>query len=153
MGDNCYLMAEMFFTDSDTLRLVSPARKWLPPVKSRTLRQRPGDLMFEEEQGRQMQYRFLGRTGMKVSELAWVPCSSVDRRPTLRVLSAAYEAGIGTIDTADIPPLGRKTGGVPRQSLARFGATSPARPPHPRLRCAGGWVTGRTMKDYPALIL
>ncbi|HLE15594.1 MAG TPA: aldo/keto reductase [Anaerolineales bacterium] len=52
-----------------------------------------------------MQYRFLGRTGMKVSELCLGSMQfgwTADEPASHAVLSAAYQAGINFIDTADI---------------------------------------------------
>ncbi|MEJ2708150.1 MAG: aldo/keto reductase [Anaerolineales bacterium] len=52
-----------------------------------------------------MQYRNLGRTGLKVSELCLGSMQfgwTADETAAQRVLSAAYEAGINFIDTADV---------------------------------------------------
>ncbi len=52
-----------------------------------------------------MEYRSLGRTGLKVSELCLGTMQfgwTADEPASLRVLDAAYEAGINFIDTADV---------------------------------------------------
>lgn len=52
-----------------------------------------------------MEYRNLGRTGLKVSELCLGTMQfgwTADRDTSLQVLNAAYEAGINFIDTADV---------------------------------------------------
>jgi aryl-alcohol dehydrogenase-like predicted oxidoreductase len=52
-----------------------------------------------------MQYRFLGRTGIKVSELCLGSMQfgwTADEAASYEVLSAAYGAGINFIDTADV---------------------------------------------------
>jgi aryl-alcohol dehydrogenase-like predicted oxidoreductase len=52
-----------------------------------------------------MEYRSLGRTGLKVSELCLGTMQfgwTADETQSLRILSAAYEAGINFIDTADV---------------------------------------------------
>ncbi len=52
-----------------------------------------------------MEYRSLGRTGLKVSELCLGTMQfgwTADESTSLRVLSAAFEAGINFIDTADV---------------------------------------------------
>jgi aryl-alcohol dehydrogenase-like predicted oxidoreductase len=52
-----------------------------------------------------MEYRKLGRTGLKVSALCMGTMQfgwSVSEADTHRILSAAIEAGINFIDTADI---------------------------------------------------
>jgi aryl-alcohol dehydrogenase-like predicted oxidoreductase len=52
-----------------------------------------------------MQYRFLGRTGLKVSELCLGTMQfgwTADEPTSFEVLSAAYDAGVNFIDTADI---------------------------------------------------
>jgi len=52
-----------------------------------------------------MQYRKLGRTGLKVSELCLGTMQfgwTADKQTSHQVLSAAYQAGINFIDTADV---------------------------------------------------
>lgn len=52
-----------------------------------------------------MEYRNLGRTGLKVSELCMGTMQfgwTADEKTSFQVLTAAYEAGINFIDTADI---------------------------------------------------
>ncbi len=83
-----------------------------------------------------MEYRTLGKTGLKVSPLCMGTMQfgwSADEALSHRILSAAYEAGINFIDTADIYSrwapgnpggvseeiIGRwmKTAGIPREKL------------------------------------
>ncbi|GAB4488961.1 MAG: aldo/keto reductase [Anaerolineales bacterium] len=83
-----------------------------------------------------MEYRTLGKTGLKVSPLCMGTMQfgwSADEALSHRILSAAYEAGINLIDTADIYSrwvpgnpggvseeiIGRwmKTAGIPREKL------------------------------------
>ena len=58
-----------------------------------------------------MQYRRLGRGGVRVSEVvlgSWLTFgSSVDEEGTRRCVRAALDAGIGTFDTADVYALGK----------------------------------------------
>ena len=52
-----------------------------------------------------MEYKYLGRTGLKVSELCLGTMQfgwTADEATALKVLSAAFEAGINFIDTADV---------------------------------------------------
>ncbi len=52
-----------------------------------------------------MEYRSLGRTGLKVSELCLGTMQfgwTADEATSLKILSAAFEAGINFIDTADV---------------------------------------------------
>jgi voltage-dependent potassium channel beta subunit len=58
-----------------------------------------------------MQYRRLGRTGMKVSTVSlgsWLTFgSTVDDATTAAIVEAAFKAGINTVDTADVYALGK----------------------------------------------
>src|SRR3972149_744822 len=57
-----------------------------------------------------MQYRILGRTGLKVSEIGfgawgiggsmWGPASAMDNTESLKALTHAFELGINFFDTA-----------------------------------------------------
>ena len=52
-----------------------------------------------------MEYRLLGSTGVRVSELCLGTMQfgwTADKETTFSILDAAYEAGINFIDTADI---------------------------------------------------
>ena len=52
-----------------------------------------------------MEYRSLGRTGLKVSELCLGTMQfgwTADEATSFKILSAAFEGGINFIDTADI---------------------------------------------------
>ncbi len=58
-----------------------------------------------------MEYRSLGRTGLKVSELCLGSMQfgwTADEDTSFQVLSAAVDAGINFIDTADIIHAGQK---------------------------------------------
>ena len=73
-----------------------------------------------------MEYRYLGRTGLKVSETrAWARCTSAarpTRRRAARILDTFVDAGGTFIDTADVYS-GRRVRGDPRP-LAAAGATA-----------------------------
>ena len=53
-----------------------------------------------------MEYRHLGRTGIKVSELSfgsWVTFKNqVDVQAAVEVMSAAYDAGVNFFDNAEV---------------------------------------------------
>ena len=53
-----------------------------------------------------MEYRHLGRTGIKVSELSfgsWVTFNNqVDVKAALEIMSAAYDAGVNFFDNAEV---------------------------------------------------
>jgi voltage-dependent potassium channel beta subunit len=53
-----------------------------------------------------MEYRYLGRTGIRVSELSfgsWVTFhNQVDVKPAVEMMSAAYEAGVNFFDNAEV---------------------------------------------------
>jgi aryl-alcohol dehydrogenase-like predicted oxidoreductase len=72
-----------------------------------------------------MEYRNLGRTGLKVSTLCMGTMQfgwSVDEADTQRILSWAYEAGINFIDTADIYSkwVEGNPGGVAEEYIGRW---------------------------------
>jgi aryl-alcohol dehydrogenase-like predicted oxidoreductase len=72
-----------------------------------------------------MEYRNLGRTGLKVSALCMGTMQfgwSVDEADTQRILSRAYEAGINFIDTADIYSkwVEGNPGGVAEEYIGRW---------------------------------
>jgi aryl-alcohol dehydrogenase-like predicted oxidoreductase len=72
-----------------------------------------------------MEYRNLGRTGLKVSSLCMGTMQfgwSVDEADTQRILSWAYEAGINFIDTADIYSkwVEGNPGGVAEEYIGRW---------------------------------
>ncbi len=72
-----------------------------------------------------MQYRSLGKTGLKVSSLCLGTMQfgwSADEPLSHRILSAAYEAGINFIDTADIYSrwVTGNPGGVSEQIIGRW---------------------------------
>src|SRR5215470_3131845 len=78
-----------------------------------------------------MEYRHLGRSGLKISEIAygnWITHGSqVEEEAAAACVTAALEEGITTFDTADVyagtraeEVLGRALHGVRRQSLEIF---------------------------------
>lgn len=72
-----------------------------------------------------MEYRLLGRTGVRVSELCLGTMQfgwTADERTSLRVLDAAYERGINFIDTADVYSrwIEGNQGGVAEQILGKW---------------------------------
>ncbi len=72
-----------------------------------------------------MQYRSLGKTGLKVSSLCLGTMQfgwSADEPLSHRILSAAYDAGINFIDTADIYSrwVTGNPGGVSEQIIGRW---------------------------------
>jgi aryl-alcohol dehydrogenase-like predicted oxidoreductase len=72
-----------------------------------------------------MQYRTLGRTGLKVSALCMGTMQfgwSVNEEDSFKVLSAAYEAGINFLDTADIYSrwVEGNPGGVSEQIIGKW---------------------------------
>ncbi|MCL2466029.1 MAG: aldo/keto reductase family protein [Micrococcales bacterium] len=78
-----------------------------------------------------MRFRHLGRSGLKISEIAygnWLTHGSqVDDGTAVACVQAALEAGVTTFDTADIyadgaaeTVLGKALAGVPRESLEIF---------------------------------
>jgi aryl-alcohol dehydrogenase-like predicted oxidoreductase len=72
-----------------------------------------------------MQYRSLGRTGLKVSALCMGTMQfgwSVNEEDSFKVLSAAYEAGINFLDTADIYSrwVEGNPGGVSEQIIGKW---------------------------------
>ncbi len=72
-----------------------------------------------------MEYRNLGRTGLKVSELCMGSMQfgwTADESLSHRILSAAYEAGINFIDTADVYSrwVEGNPGGVAEQIIGRW---------------------------------
>lgn len=72
-----------------------------------------------------MEYRSLGRTGVKVSELCLGTMQfgwTADEGTSFEVLTAAYEAGINFIDTADVYTRRVETdyGGIAEALLGRW---------------------------------
>ena len=72
-----------------------------------------------------MEYRNLGRTGLKVSQLCMGTMQfgwSVDEKESHRILSHTYEAGINFIDTADMYSnwIDGNPGGVSEEILGRW---------------------------------
>ena len=78
-----------------------------------------------------MEYRHLGRSGLKISEIAygnWITHGSqVEEEAAVACVRAALDAGITTFDTADVyaggraeEVLGRALTGVPRDSIEIF---------------------------------
>ncbi len=72
-----------------------------------------------------MEYRNLGRTGLKVSELCLGSMQfgwTADEKLTFRILDAAYTAGINFIDTADIYSnwVAGNSGGVSETMIGRW---------------------------------
>ena len=53
-----------------------------------------------------MEYRHLGRTGIRVSELSfgsWVTFGNqVDVKPAVEMMAAAYDAGVNFFDNAEV---------------------------------------------------
>ncbi len=58
-----------------------------------------------------MLYRRLGRTGLKVSEISlgtWISCDNLaQKEASIRIIDAAYQAGINFFDTANVYSDGR----------------------------------------------
>lgn len=72
-----------------------------------------------------MEYRNLGRTGLKVSELCLGSMQfgwTADEKMTFRILDAAYAAGVNFIDTADIYSnwVAGNSGGVSETIIGRW---------------------------------
>ncbi|MEI7988357.1 MAG: aldo/keto reductase [Chloroflexota bacterium] len=72
-----------------------------------------------------MEYRYLGRTGLKVSELCMGTMQfgwTADESTAFQILSRAYEAGINFIDTADIYSrwVAGNPGGVAEKIIGRW---------------------------------
>src|SRR4030066_3939 len=72
-----------------------------------------------------MEYRSLGRTGLKVSELCLGTMQfgwTADEATALKVLSSAFDAGINFIDTADVYSRWAEgnPGGVAEQIIGRW---------------------------------
>jgi aryl-alcohol dehydrogenase-like predicted oxidoreductase len=77
------------------------------------------------DQGATMEYKNLGKTGLKVSPLCLGTMQfgwSADEQLSHKILSAAYEAGINFIDTADIYSrwVAGNPGGVSEQIIGRW---------------------------------
>jgi aryl-alcohol dehydrogenase-like predicted oxidoreductase len=99
-----------------------------------------------------MEYRLLGRTGLKVSELCLGAMTfgwTTTERDSLRIMDRFVEAGDSFIDTADVYSnglseqiVGTWFTGKPRDQLV--GPGSPCRSP-PRAR----WSTCRTISERP----
>ena len=97
-----------------------------------------------------MDYRTLGRTGVKVSPLclgammfgAW---GNTDHDECIRIIHRALDAGINFIDTADVYSRGESEE-IVGKALAGGGATTWCSPP----RCTGRWATTRTSSATPA---
>lgn len=76
-----------------------------------------------------MEYRNLGRTGLKVSEICMGTMQfgwSADEATSLRILDATYEAGINFIDTADVYSrwVENNPGGVAERIIGKWLRTS-----------------------------
>jgi aryl-alcohol dehydrogenase-like predicted oxidoreductase len=96
-----------------------------------------------------VQYRSLGRTGIKVSPYAlgammFGAIGNPDHDDAIRIIHKALDAGINFIDTADMYSHGESEEIVGKPSRAV--ATTSSSPP----RSTPRWATTRTSKAFPA---
>jgi len=98
-----------------------------------------------------MEYRNLGQSGLRVSELCLGTMQfgwSADENLSNQILSAAYDAGVNFIDTADIYSrwVDGNPGGVAETIIGRWMKKKQNSTP-PNHHCdQGAWVDGKRSK-------
>ena len=97
-----------------------------------------------------MEYRTLGRTGLKVSPLClgammFGSFGNTDHDDCIRIIHAALDAGINFVDTADVYSFGESEE-IVGKALARPSGTRWCWPP----RCTARWAAIRTRRETHA---